>query len=211
MRLPAVVRLSRSFWDDARDGTAAEKRQFVMRQLTVATDRCRITHSSCRAVVCKEKIQRGLQKCWCSAQRWRTFISAAITLALSRKEGFELRGVVKPLALFCRHLALLALCQLFSRQATRIHTQRTILTMMMELSTGVHIHHFPLLKLCSLLFRSRRPWQFLPFPRTCHANWALNFERVCVCIHRERIAHSMYIYVCVYIYIYIIIYITLTV
>ena len=30
-----------------------------------------------------------------------------------------LRGVVKPLALFCKHLALLALCQLFSRQATR--------------------------------------------------------------------------------------------
>jgi hypothetical protein len=33
--------------------------------------------------------------------------------------GFELRGVVKPLVLFCRHLALLALCHLFSRQATR--------------------------------------------------------------------------------------------
>jgi hypothetical protein len=39
--------------------------------------------------------------------------------ALSGKGGFELRGVVKPLALFCRHLALLALCHLFSRQATR--------------------------------------------------------------------------------------------
>jgi len=37
MRLPAVVRLSRSFWDDARNGTAAKKRQFVMRQLTVVT------------------------------------------------------------------------------------------------------------------------------------------------------------------------------
>ena len=81
MRLPAVVRLSRSFWDDSLrvfrlerieslNGTAAEKRQFVMRQLTVATVRCRITHSSCRAVVCKEKIQRDFQKCWCSAQRW---------------------------------------------------------------------------------------------------------------------------------------------
>jgi len=32
--------------------------------------------------------------------------------------GFELRGVVKPLAFFCRHLALLALFYLFSRQAT---------------------------------------------------------------------------------------------
>jgi hypothetical protein len=35
------------------------------------------------------------------------------------KGGFELRGVVKPSALFCRHLALPALCHLFSRQATR--------------------------------------------------------------------------------------------
>ena len=43
MCLPAVVRLSRSFWDDTRNGTIAEKRQFVMKQLTVATARCRIT------------------------------------------------------------------------------------------------------------------------------------------------------------------------
>jgi hypothetical protein len=43
MRLPAVFRLNRSFWDDARNGTAAEKRQFAMRQLTVATSWCRIT------------------------------------------------------------------------------------------------------------------------------------------------------------------------
>jgi hypothetical protein len=39
--------------------------------------------------------------------------------ALSQEGGFELRGVVKLLALFCRHLVLLALCHLFSRQATR--------------------------------------------------------------------------------------------
>ena len=39
MRLPAVVRLSRSFWDDARNGTAAGKLQIVMRQLKVATAR----------------------------------------------------------------------------------------------------------------------------------------------------------------------------
>jgi hypothetical protein len=31
----------------------------------------------------------------------------------------ELRGVVKPLALFCRHLALLGVFHLFSRQARR--------------------------------------------------------------------------------------------
>ena len=43
MGLPAVVRLSRSFCDDACNGTADEKRQFVMRQLTVTTARCRIT------------------------------------------------------------------------------------------------------------------------------------------------------------------------
>jgi Ran GTPase-activating protein (RanGAP) involved in mRNA processing and transport len=43
MRLPAVVRLRRSFWDDARNGTDAEKLTFVMRQLLVMTARCRIT------------------------------------------------------------------------------------------------------------------------------------------------------------------------
>ena len=37
MRLPAVVRLSRSFWHDARNGTEKEKRQFVLRQLTAMT------------------------------------------------------------------------------------------------------------------------------------------------------------------------------
>jgi hypothetical protein len=35
------------------------------------------------------------------------------------KGGCEPRGVVKPLALFSRHLALLALCHLFSRQASK--------------------------------------------------------------------------------------------
>jgi Ran GTPase-activating protein (RanGAP) involved in mRNA processing and transport len=43
MRLPAVVRLSRSFWGDARNGTAAEKLQIVMRQLTLMTAFCRIS------------------------------------------------------------------------------------------------------------------------------------------------------------------------
>jgi Ran GTPase-activating protein (RanGAP) involved in mRNA processing and transport len=43
MRLPAVVRLSRSFWGDARNGTFAEKLQIVMRQLTLMTERCHIS------------------------------------------------------------------------------------------------------------------------------------------------------------------------
>jgi hypothetical protein len=43
MRLPAVVRLSRRFWDDARTGTAAVKRQLVIRQLTLMTAWCRIS------------------------------------------------------------------------------------------------------------------------------------------------------------------------
>jgi hypothetical protein len=43
MRLPAVVCLSRSFWDDARNGTEKDKRQFVLRQLTFMSARCRIT------------------------------------------------------------------------------------------------------------------------------------------------------------------------
>jgi 2,4-dienoyl-CoA reductase-like NADH-dependent reductase (Old Yellow Enzyme family) len=33
MRLPVLVRLSRSFWDDTRNGTDAEKLQIMMRQL----------------------------------------------------------------------------------------------------------------------------------------------------------------------------------
>ena len=40
MRLPAVVRLIRSFWADARNGTVAEKRKFVMCQLTLMTACC---------------------------------------------------------------------------------------------------------------------------------------------------------------------------
>jgi hypothetical protein len=43
MRLPAVVRLSRRSWDDARNGTEKGKRQFVLRQLIFMTARCRIT------------------------------------------------------------------------------------------------------------------------------------------------------------------------
>ena len=43
MRLPAVVRLSRRFWDDARNGTEKETRQFVLRQLTFMTAWCRIS------------------------------------------------------------------------------------------------------------------------------------------------------------------------
>ena len=42
-----------------------------------------------------------------------------MTSELPGEEGFELCGVVKLLALFCRHLVLLARCHLFSRQATR--------------------------------------------------------------------------------------------
>jgi hypothetical protein len=63
--------------------------------------------------------QRSLKDFCRSAQRSLTSISAEVTSALSGKGGFELRGMAKPLAFFCRHLALLALCHLFSRQTTR--------------------------------------------------------------------------------------------
>jgi hypothetical protein len=39
MRLPAVVRLSRSFWGNARNGTENAKRQFVLRQFAALTAR----------------------------------------------------------------------------------------------------------------------------------------------------------------------------
>jgi hypothetical protein len=43
MRLPAVVRLSRSFYDDARNGMNRAKLGFVLRQLAAMTARCLIT------------------------------------------------------------------------------------------------------------------------------------------------------------------------
>jgi hypothetical protein len=49
MRLPAVVRLSRSFWNDARNGTEKDKRQFVLRQLAAMTALCRITKLELRS------------------------------------------------------------------------------------------------------------------------------------------------------------------
>jgi hypothetical protein len=42
MRLPAVVRLSRSFWYDGRNGTGEAKRQFFLRQLAAMTARWHI-------------------------------------------------------------------------------------------------------------------------------------------------------------------------
>ncbi len=53
-----------------------------------------------------------------SPQSQLNCIGSKFATALSGKGGCELRGVVKPLAFFCRHLALLALCHLFSREAT---------------------------------------------------------------------------------------------
>ena len=43
IRLPVVVRLNRSFWDDTRNVTSAEKIKFTMRQLTLMTSWCRIS------------------------------------------------------------------------------------------------------------------------------------------------------------------------
>jgi hypothetical protein len=63
--------------------------------------------------------QSRLQECWRSAQHWLTSILATIKSDQPGKGGFELCGVVKPLAFVCRHLALLALCHVFSSQATR--------------------------------------------------------------------------------------------
>ena len=43
IRLPVVVRLNRSFWDDTRNVTSAEKIKFTMRQLTLMTSWCHIS------------------------------------------------------------------------------------------------------------------------------------------------------------------------
>jgi hypothetical protein len=79
MRLPAVVRLSWSFWDDARNGTEKEKRQFVLRQLTGMSARAASPHSNCTAVQLHDHMQSGLQEeCWRSAERWCTLVSVEI-------------------------------------------------------------------------------------------------------------------------------------
>jgi hypothetical protein len=43
MRLSAVVRVSRSFWDDTHNGTEKEKLLFVLQQLMGMSPSCRIT------------------------------------------------------------------------------------------------------------------------------------------------------------------------
>lgn len=68
MSLPAVVRLSRSFWDDARNGTAAEKRQFVRSQLTALTAQYRISAlelpTCCKTCcLCNARLAGVLAKC----------------------------------------------------------------------------------------------------------------------------------------------------
>ena len=75
-----------------------------------------------------------MHECLGNAQRWLTSISAPIRSDQPGKGGFDLRGVVKPLALFCRHLAMLALCHLFSRQAT---TKSDILHTYSEVAFGL--------------------------------------------------------------------------
>ncbi len=90
MRLPAVVRLSRSFWDDANrqfvfnfdnfsfsfSPGEKEKLQFVLRQLTALTARSASPHSNCADAQLQNHTQSGLQEeCWRSAQRWCTLMS----------------------------------------------------------------------------------------------------------------------------------------
>jgi len=50
MRLPAVVRLSRRFWDDARNGMGEAKLEFVFMKLAAMTVWSKSPHSSCRFV-----------------------------------------------------------------------------------------------------------------------------------------------------------------
>jgi hypothetical protein len=68
MILPAVVRLSRRFWDDARNGTNREKQlEFVLRQLAAMTARCLITTLELRDIEMKgqdaERLAGVLAQC----------------------------------------------------------------------------------------------------------------------------------------------------
>ena len=50
MRLPVVVHLNRSFWDDVRNDTVAEKLQFMMRNESDPIDDNLVTHQNTRSV-----------------------------------------------------------------------------------------------------------------------------------------------------------------
>jgi hypothetical protein len=77
MRLPAVVCLSRSFWDGTHNGTGEAKQQFVLRQLAAMTERCLITTLALQACAMGENVSH-LQEFCKSAHCWLTSISASI-------------------------------------------------------------------------------------------------------------------------------------
>ena len=77
MRLPAVVCLSRSFWDGTHNGTVEAKQQFVLRQLAAMTERCLITTLALQACAVGENVSH-LQEFCKSAHCWLTSISASI-------------------------------------------------------------------------------------------------------------------------------------
>jgi hypothetical protein len=117
MRLPAFVRWSRSFWDDARNGTKRANLHFVLRQLAAMTARCLVT--TIELAYCEMKGQdaerlagvlaqwsalahldlsgnkigaagaESLGECCRSAQRCLTFMSAAIRSSQAGQRGLQ--------------------------------------------------------------------------------------------------------------------------
>ena len=91
MSLQAVVRLSRSFWDDACNGTAAEMLQFVMSQLTALTAHCRISTLElprCKTCcLCNARLAGVLAKCPALAHLNLTYnaIAPGCTCGMKRK------------------------------------------------------------------------------------------------------------------------------
>jgi hypothetical protein len=62
------------------------------------------------AIIISEMMrQTGLQECCDSSGSWCTSISVAMISKMLVQRGFELRGVVKPLVFFRRHLARLVI------------------------------------------------------------------------------------------------------
>jgi hypothetical protein len=75
VRPPAVVRLSRSFWEDVRNGTGAERLNRILAPLATMPTRCRIITldlSLCNGF--GPDGAGGLQECWHSVQSWLTSI-----------------------------------------------------------------------------------------------------------------------------------------
>jgi hypothetical protein len=81
MRLPAVVCLSWSFWNEDEDDNGTEGQAPVRFEASHGNDKpvAALPNSNFATVQLQDHMQSGLQEeCWRSTKRWRTLISVGI-------------------------------------------------------------------------------------------------------------------------------------